>query len=113
MTVPWNDIRAEFDRKHGLADADRAHAARATRAYGAGYRLSMLREHAAVAPAVLAERMTVGQAEVTAIERGDLDFLNHATTRAYVEALGGTLRTVARFEDLDIVLDIPASEAGP
>jgi len=36
---------------------------------------------------------------VSAIERGELDTVTLSTLRAYVRALGGTLRVIADFDD--------------
>jgi hypothetical protein len=43
--------------------------------------------------------MGVRQPRVSAIERGELDVVTLSTLRAYVRALGGSLRVVADFGD--------------
>ncbi|MGH3872060.1 MAG: helix-turn-helix domain-containing protein [Pseudonocardiaceae bacterium] len=47
----------------------------------------------------VAHVMGVRQPRISAIERGELDVVTLATLRAYVRALGGSLRVVADFGD--------------
>ena len=55
------------------------------------YRLRDLREGAGLTQAQLAERIGVGQRQVSKIERGDLDSAKVGTIRSYLEAVGGGL----------------------
>ncbi|QIN30607.1 transcriptional regulator [Brevibacterium luteolum] len=55
------------------------------------YRLRELREQAGLTQAQLAERIGVGQRQVSKIERGDLDNAKVGTIRSYLEAIGGGL----------------------
>ena len=55
------------------------------------YRLRELREGAGLTQAQLAERIGVGQRQVSKIERGDLDSAKIGTIRSYLEAVGGGL----------------------
>ncbi|WP_347030671.1 helix-turn-helix domain-containing protein [Brevibacterium paucivorans] len=55
------------------------------------YRLRELREQAGLTQAQLAERIGVGQRQVSKIERGDLDSAKVGTIRNYLEAVGGKL----------------------
>lgn len=55
------------------------------------YRLRELREQAGLTQAQLAERIGVGQRQVSKIERGDLDSAKVGTIRNYLEAVGGGL----------------------
>src|SRR5699024_3605561 len=55
------------------------------------YRLRALREQAGVTQAQLAERIGVGQRQVSKIESGDLDNAKIGTIRRYLEAVGGGL----------------------
>lgn len=55
------------------------------------YRLRELREQAGLTQAQLAERIGVGQRQVSKIERGDLDNARIGTIRSYLEAVGGGL----------------------
>jgi DNA-binding XRE family transcriptional regulator len=56
-----------------------------------GYRLREVREAAGLTQAQLAERIGVGQRQISKIERGDLDSVRVGTVRRYIEALGGDL----------------------
>ena len=55
------------------------------------YRLRELREQAGLTQKQLAERIGVGQRQVSKIERGDLDNARIRTVRRYLEAVGGGL----------------------
>jgi DNA-binding XRE family transcriptional regulator len=55
------------------------------------YRLRELREQAGLTQTQLAERIGVGQRQVSKIERGDLENAKISTIRHYLEAVGGGL----------------------
>lgn len=55
------------------------------------YRLRELREEAGLTQVQLAERIGVGQRQVSKIEHGDLDSAKIGTIRSYLEAVGGGL----------------------
>ncbi|MCT1866551.1 helix-turn-helix domain-containing protein [Dermabacter sp. p3-SID358] len=55
------------------------------------YRLRELREQQGLTQAELAERIGVGQRQVSKIERGDLENAKVGTIRRYLEAVGGGL----------------------
>lgn len=55
------------------------------------YRLRELRERAGLTQTQLAERIGVGQRQVSKIERGDLDSTKVGTIRSYLYAVGGDL----------------------
>ncbi|MCT1686058.1 helix-turn-helix transcriptional regulator [Pseudoglutamicibacter cumminsii] len=55
------------------------------------YRLRELREQAGLTQAQLAERIGVGQRQVSKIENGDIDSAKVGTVRKYLEAVGGSL----------------------
>jgi DNA-binding XRE family transcriptional regulator len=74
------EVRAEID-----AHKERVHAE--VRAY----RLRELRVQAGLTQAQLAERIGVGQRQVSKIESGDLDSARIGTVRRYFEAVGGDL----------------------
>ncbi|MBM6622164.1 helix-turn-helix transcriptional regulator [Micrococcaceae bacterium RIT802] len=57
------------------------------RAYG----LRELREEAGLTQLQLAQRIGVGQRQVSKIEHGDLDSVKIGTIRNYLEAVGGSL----------------------
>lgn len=87
MTMTLKDFVAEHpvDREHVEAHKERMLAE--VRAY----HLRELREHAGLTQAQLAERIGVGQRQVSKIERGDLDNAKISTIRNYLEAVGGGL----------------------
>ena len=55
------------------------------------YRLRELREQAGLTQAALAERIGVGQRQVSKIEQGDLENAKLGTIRRYLEAVGGSM----------------------
>lgn len=55
------------------------------------YRLRELRERAGLTQAHLAQRIGVGQRQVSKIEHGDLENTKVGTIRNYLEAVGGEL----------------------
>lgn len=55
------------------------------------YRLRELREQAGLTQAALAERIGVGQRQVSKIEQGDLENAKLGTIRCYLEAVGGSM----------------------
>lgn len=55
------------------------------------YRLRELREQAGLTQAALAERIGVGQRQVSKIEQGDLENAKLGTIRGYLEAVGGSM----------------------
>ncbi len=55
------------------------------------YRLRELREQAGLTQQQLAQRIGVGQRQVSKIEHGDLESAKIGTIRSYLEAVGGGL----------------------
>ena len=55
------------------------------------YRLRELREQAGLTQVQVAERIGVGQRQISKIEHGDLETTKIGTIRSYLEAIGGTL----------------------
>ncbi|WP_336660219.1 helix-turn-helix domain-containing protein [Leucobacter sp. USHLN153] len=55
------------------------------------YRLRELREQTGMTQAQLADRIGVGQRQVSKIEHGDIDSAKISTIRHYLEAVGGSL----------------------
>ncbi|MGP4019161.1 XRE family transcriptional regulator [Saccharopolyspora sp. 5N708] len=107
MTIPWDEVREQL----GITPEQQELGRQITEAYVTGYRLAELRKNAQVTQIELAKRMGIGQPRVSAIERGDIETLTVASVRCYVEALGGTLRLVARLGDTDVVLQVPETAA--
>lgn len=107
QAVPWHEVRADMVARGQITEEGMA-AARAEReAYVAGYRLAELRKRTGKTQVQLAEDMGVSQARVSAMERGAVDTLTVATVRAYVDALGGSVRLVASLDDTDVTLRLP------
>ena len=75
---PANRERLEAHKERMLAGV-RAH------------RLRELREQAGLTQAELAEKIGVGQRQVSKIENGDIDNTKVSSIRSYLEAVGGTL----------------------
>lgn len=55
------------------------------------HRLRELREEAGLTQAQLAERIGVGQRQISKIENGDLDSAKIGTIRRYLQAVGGDM----------------------
>ena len=99
-TSAWSDVRAKRPvDEHAVAE----HAAH-TEAAERAYRLREIREEQGVTQKELAERMSLTQPTISALESGDLDRSGLATLRSYVEALGGNIEVVATFGDRRLVL---------
>ncbi|UOQ58762.1 helix-turn-helix transcriptional regulator [Leucobacter allii] len=81
------DFIAEHPVDRELVDAHKERMLAEVRAY----RLRELREAAGLTQAQLAERIGVGQRQVSKIEHGDLDSAKVSTVRGYLEAVGGSL----------------------
>lgn len=75
---PVNQDRVEEHKGRMLADVR-------------AYRLRELREQAGLTQAQLAERIGVGQRQVSKIEHGELENAKVGTIRSYLEAVGGDL----------------------
>lgn len=84
----------EYLAKHPVSDDDRVkieqHKERMLAEVRA-YRLRELREQAGLTQAQLAQRIGVGQRQVSKIESGDLDSAKVGTVRRYLHAVGGEL----------------------
>ncbi|MCA1707508.1 MAG: helix-turn-helix transcriptional regulator [Actinobacteria bacterium] len=63
------------------------------------WRLAQVRAEQDRTQEEVAQAMGVRQPRVSAIERGELEVVTLSTLRAYVRALGGSLRVVADFGD--------------
>lgn len=75
---PVDRVRVEAHKERMLAEVR-------------AYRLRELRERAGLTQVQLAERIGVGQRQVSKIEQGDLDSAKVGTIRSYLEAVGGEL----------------------
>ena len=99
-TVAWRDVRA----KRPVDDAVVADHAARMEAEERAYRLREIREEQGVTQKELADRMSLTQPTISALESGDLDRSGLATLKAYVEALGGTVEVTATFGSRRLVL---------
>ncbi|QQS02856.1 MAG: helix-turn-helix transcriptional regulator [Austwickia sp.] len=87
MTRTIKDLLAERPVDRVLVEAHKERLLAEVRAY----RLRELREQAGLTQAQLAERIGVGQRQVSKIENGDLDNAKVSTIRGYLEAVGGSM----------------------
>ncbi|GHS89127.1 hypothetical protein AGMMS50218_14670 [Actinomycetota bacterium] len=82
----------------------RARARAANLADVAAYHLMELRKAQHLTQSDVGARMGVTQRRISAIEHGDIETFQLDTVRAYVEALGGTVKVVADFGDRQITV---------
>jgi len=82
-----------------LTGRDMARAQEATDDHIRAWHLAQVRAEQDRTQEEVAQAMGVKQPRVSAIERGELDTVTLSTLRAYVRALGGTLRVIADFDD--------------
>lgn len=87
MALSYEDLHAKYPVDRETIDKHKELMLAEVRAY----RLRELRERAGFTQAQLAERIGVGQRQVSKIERGDLDNTRIGTVRRYLEAVGGEL----------------------
>jgi predicted transcriptional regulator len=99
-TVSWSDVRA----RRPVDDAVIADHVERMKAEERAYRLREIREEQGVTQKELADRMSLTQPTISALESGDLDRSGLATLRAYVEALGGTVEVTATFGSRKLVV---------
>lgn len=100
-TTGWHRYRdaGELVAELGLTDDEMDKAEEATGAYIRAWHLMQVRKLQDRTQAELAKAMGVSQPRISEIENGDLDRVTLSTLRAYVRALGGTVRVVADFGD--------------
>lgn len=99
-TVSWSDVRNKRPLDDHLVAEHAARMEAQERAYG----LRQVREEQGVTQKELAERMSLTQPTISALESGDLDRSGLATLKAYVEALGGTVEVTATFGSRRLIL---------
>ncbi len=105
--IPWERLRAEALESGQVTHAALTRAQVEQDAHVAGYRLAELRAKTGMTQTQLAEAIGVSQARVSAMERGHVESLTVASVRAYITALGGTVRIVASLDDIDVTLRLP------
>lgn len=99
-TTAWSDVRA----KRPVDEQAVAEHITRMEAKEHAYRLREIREEQGVTQKELAERMSLTQPTISALEAGDLDRSGLATLKSYVEALGGTVEVTATFGGRKLVL---------
>ncbi|AZQ76807.1 MAG: helix-turn-helix domain-containing protein [Flaviflexus sp.] len=87
MSVSLEDFLAENPVDREAVEKEKARMLAEVRAF----RLRELREKAGLTQAEVADRIGVGQRQVSKIEHGDLETARIGTIRRYVEAVGGEL----------------------
>lgn len=87
MSVSLEDFLAENLVDREAVEKEKARMLAEVRAF----RLRELREKAGLTQAEVADRIGVGQRQVSKIEHGDLETARIGTIRRYVEAVGGEL----------------------
>lgn len=87
MALSLREFLADHPVDRELVEAHKSRLIHEMRAY----RLRELREQAGLTQAQLAERIGVGQRQVSKIENGDIDSAKVGTVRKYLEAVGGNL----------------------
>ena len=91
-----------------LTNEDMVHAREVTDDHVRAWHLAQVRAEQDRTQEEVAPVMGVRQPRVSAIERGELDVVTLSTLRAYVRALGGSLRVVADFGDREYRPPAPA-----
>ena len=99
-TVSWQETRAKRRPREDAVSRHREHIEAEERAF----RLRELRESQGLTQSDLAQRMSVTQPSVSALESGELGRSGLSTLQSYIEALGGQVDIVATFGDRKIVL---------
>ncbi|WP_278234562.1 helix-turn-helix transcriptional regulator [Isoptericola sp. AK164] len=87
MALDLDDVLAKRPVDRELVDAHKGRMLSEVRAY----RLRELREALGLTQLELAQRIGVGQRQVSKIEHGDIDNAKVGTVRKYLEAVGGDL----------------------
>jgi predicted XRE-type DNA-binding protein len=100
----WEDVKrdaAEIRRQQGRALTPEIRAAIRQQMLDEihAYRLAEVRRRQARTQREVAAFMGVSAPRISAIEHGDMNKVEVATLRSYVEALGGKLRIIADFGD--------------
>lgn len=100
----WTDIRRERHEQGRVDPEAVARRRKQIQAEQRAYRLAEVRKQRALTQRQIAEGMNVSQARVSNIERGQLARTELGTLQDYVQALGGSLKVVATFDDETLVV---------
>lgn len=87
MALSLEELMQKYPADGAEIESHKAHMLAEVRAC----RLRELREQAGLTQAQLAERIGVGQRQVSKIEHGDIESAKVSTIRGYLEAVGGEL----------------------
>ncbi|MFF0307884.1 XRE family transcriptional regulator [Streptosporangium sp. NPDC004379] len=106
-TVDWDEVKRRARERRQAAglpvqsEAEKSAAMERLTAEVRAYRLAEIRREQDLTQRDVADTMGVSGPRVSAIEHGEVDRVEVATLRSYVEALGGRLRVVADFDDTE------------
>ena len=104
-TVSWKEVKRRADEQRRAAGLpvrtpeEREAAKERLLAEVRAYRLAEIRREQDLTQRDIADEMGVSTPRISAIENGEIDRIEVATLRSYVQALGGQLRLVADFGD--------------
>ncbi|GAA0368128.1 helix-turn-helix domain-containing protein [Actinoallomurus spadix] len=106
MNRKWDDVKREAaqireEQGREFTDEMRARIRRQMLDEIHAYQLAEVRRRQSRTQREVAAAMGVSAPRVSAIEHGDMNKVEIATLRSYVEALGGKLRIIADFGDDD------------
>ncbi|MFI1091480.1 XRE family transcriptional regulator [Streptomyces sp. NPDC020917] len=96
----WKEIRPEVVTDLGRVAEHRKKLDAEVRAY----RLAEIRKEQDLTQSEVAQIIGITQPNVSRLEKGEIDAAALSTIRAYVEALGGSLRMVADFGDRQLLI---------
>jgi DNA-binding XRE family transcriptional regulator len=103
-TRNWRDVRKDAERA-GKIDPKRVAAIKADLLDQlAAYRLAEIRKELSMTQMEIADALAVGQSAISKLEAGDLRRSSLGTISDYVEALGGKLRVIADFDDVQMTV---------
>ncbi|WP_433244347.1 XRE family transcriptional regulator [Streptosporangium sp. CA-135522] len=103
----WDEVKQrarERRRASGLSvrsETEKSAALERLAAEARAHKLAEIRREQDLTQRDVASTMGVSGPRVSAIEHGEVDRVEVATLRSYVEALGGRLRVVADFGDVE------------
>jgi DNA-binding XRE family transcriptional regulator len=100
MTRSWKEVRSQVVTDEARVATYRAKLDSEVRAY----RLAEIRKEQSLTQVEVAKIIGITQPNVSRLEKGELEGAALSTVRAYVEALGGSLRLVADFGDRQLRL---------
>ena len=100
----WNQVRAESVATGQLTETRIEEHKQRMLAGVRAHRLAELRESSGLTQQALAKRLSITQAGVSKIEKGDITRTKVTTLEEYVAALGGKLEITASFGSKKVVI---------